>query len=322
MPQKLAEKVSVFGFGPALGVTTRANRSGLVVLAAHPYPHESQYGTPEARRVRSIAHDLKHADRVAVRIAAASLAPFVPSGATLVPIPGSRGSTRENLALAEAIARLSGARVEDGLDRVPSESQYARRKRGLAPIAASAMQVRWTGRAIRGPVFLVDNVVTTGATAEAAARALGGGALLVWADARETVTRDNSGTAYSNPLLWEHAKREAVRRLGGRHSARAMQLAGRLYREAGGGYRGPRTAPQRSMARWTSERWTTATGEKACRKTPRGVRCDRYLPAEAWERLSPQEADATRRVKLRSPRQYVANAPAAREAAREAKRRG
>lgn len=131
-----------------------------------------------------------------------------------------------------------------------------------------------------------------------------------------------AGTAYSNPLLWEHAKREAVRRLGGRHSARAMQLAGRLYREAGGGYRGPRTAPQRSMARWTSERWTTATGEKACRKTPRGVRCDRYLPAEAWERLSPQEADATRRVKLRSPRQYVANAPAAREAAREAKRRG
>ena len=129
--------------------------------------------------MRSIAHDLKHADRAAVRIAAASLAPFVPSGATLVPIPGSRGSTRENLALAEAIARLSGDRVEDGLDRVPGESQYARRKRGLAPIAASAMQVRWTGRAIRGPVFLVDNVVTTGATAEAAARALGGGALLV-----------------------------------------------------------------------------------------------------------------------------------------------
>ncbi len=130
------------------------------------------------------------------------------------------------------------------------------------------------------------------------------------------VTRDNSGTAYSDPLLWEHAKREAVRRLGGRHSARAMQLAGRLYRDAGGTYRGPRTAPQRSMARWTAERWTTATGEKACRKTPRGVRCD---PADAWEKLSPQEAEATRRVKLRSPRQYVANVPAAKEAARRAK---
>lgn len=135
-------------------------------------------------------------------------------------------------------------------------------------------------------------------------------------------TRENAGpSAYTDPLLWEHAKREAVRRLGGRHSARAMQLAGRLYREAGGGYRGPRTAAQRSMARWTEERWTTATGEKACRKTPRGVRCDRYLPAKAWETLSPQEVEATRRVKLRSPRQYVANAPAAKAAARKAKRR-
>ena len=42
-------------------------------------------------------------------------------------------------------------------------------------------------------------------------------------------------------------------------------------------------------------------------------------PAEAWEKLSPQEVAATRRVKLRSPRQYVANVPAAKEAARRAK---
>lgn len=134
-------------------------------------------------------------------------------------------------------------------------------------------------------------------------------------------TRENAGSAYTDPLMWEHAKREAVRRLGGRHSARAMQLAGRLYREAGGGYRGPRTAAQRSMARWTEERWTTATGEKACRQTPRGVRCDRYLPAKAWEELSPREIASTRRVKLGATRQYVANTPEAKAAARKAKRR-
>ncbi len=37
-----------------------------------------------------------------------------------------------------------------------------------------------------------------------------------------------SASPYSDPTLWELAKREAVRRLDGRHSARAMQLAGRL----------------------------------------------------------------------------------------------
>mgnify|MGYP006052830417 CR=1 FL=1 len=162
------------------------NRSPqLFVLAAHPYPPESAYGTPQADFVRSVAHDLKAAEPIAVRVAAASLAPLVPRGATIVPVPGSRGSTRENLALAEAVAKLAGARVSDGLERVPSESQYARRKRGLAPLRAEAMNVRWGGAPLRGVVVLVDNVVTTGATAEAARRAIGGDVVvLAWADAR------------------------------------------------------------------------------------------------------------------------------------------
>lgn len=157
----------------------------LFVLAAHPYPAESSYGTHQADFVRGVAHDLKAAEPIAVRVAAAALAPLVPRGATIVPVPGSRGSTRENLVLAEAVARLSGARVNDGLERVPSESQYVRRKRGLAPLRAESMNVRWSGTPLRGVVVLIDNVVTTGATAEAARRAIGGDAvLLAWADAR------------------------------------------------------------------------------------------------------------------------------------------
>jgi len=125
---------------------------------------------------------------------------------------------------------------------------------------------------------------------------------------------------YSDPALWERAKREAVRRLDGRHSARAMQLAGRLYREAGGGYTGPRTGTQKALARWTAEDWTTATGAKACRKTPAGIRCDRYLPREAWATLTPAQAQATRRVKRKAAGQYVPNEPAAMEAGRKARR--
>lgn len=134
-----------------------------------------------------------------------------------------------------------------------------------------------------------------------------------------TASKRNA-SPYSDPRLWELAKREAVRRLDGRHSARAMQLAGRLYREAGGGYTGPRTTAQRSLSRWTAEKWTTATGEKACRKTPAGIRCDRYLPSAAWEMLTPAQVKATRRVKQKSGAQYVPNEPAAKAAGRKARR--
>lgn len=126
---------------------------------------------------------------------------------------------------------------------------------------------------------------------------------------------------YSDPILWEYAKMEAVSRLGGRHSARAMQLAGRLYREAGGGYAGPKTSSQRALTKWTAEEWTTATGEKACRETRSGTRCDRYLPKAAWVMLSPREIAATRKAKLSSDQQYVGNTPRAKEAGRRARQK-
>jgi hypothetical protein len=84
---------------------------------------------------------------------------------------------------------------------------------------------------------------------------------------------------------------------------------------AGGRYQGPKTASQRSLSKWSSERWTTATGEKACK----GNRCDRYLPEKAWALLTPEQSSATRRKKLSSTNQYVPNTPEAR-AARKAAR--
>ena len=40
-----------------------------------------------------------------------------------------------------------------------------------------------------------------------------------------------------HPELWERCKRDAKARMGGKHSARAMQLATQLYKKRGGGYR-------------------------------------------------------------------------------------
>jgi len=125
----------------------------------------------------------------------------------------------------------------------------------------------------------------------------------------------------TRPDLWKRAKADAIEQLG-RHSARAMQLAGRLYREAGGGYCGTKTQAQRKMTKWTREDWRTAPGapEKACHRTPSGdLRCDRYLPAAAWARLTPAQRRATRDVKKSAKRQYVPNAPAAKRAGRKAR---
>ena len=126
----------------------------------------------------------------------------------------------------------------------------------------------------------------------------------------------------TKPELWEKSKKAAVAKMGGRHSARAMQEAGRLYRAAGGGYCGIKTGQQRRLTKWTKEDWTTATGKKACKKGPSGkyTVCDRYLPAKAWETLTPGQKRSTRQKKLKARRQYVPNAPSAKAAGRKARK--
>lgn len=127
----------------------------------------------------------------------------------------------------------------------------------------------------------------------------------------------------TNPALWERSKKKAIARLHGRFSARAMQLAARLYREAGGDYCGPKTTAQRSMTKWTREKWTTApeAGKVACKEVRGKVVCDRYLPASAWRSLTPAQRRATRAKKRAGRNQWVPNAPAAKRAGRLARRK-
>jgi hypothetical protein len=132
----------------------------------------------------------------------------------------------------------------------------------------------------------------------------------------------------NDPELWEASKADAraraCRRNGARcgtWDARMAQDAGRIYREAGGGYCGPRTARQRALKRWTAEDWTTASGRPACERVTRAGTCrGRYLPAAAWAELTPAERRATQRAKARGRGQFVPNAPAARAAGRKARK--
>lgn len=60
----------------------------------------------------------------------------------------------------------------------------------------------------------------------------------------------------SNPALWSRCKSEAKSRMGGKHSARAMQLAVKLYKQRGGGFKGKKpTARTNKMKKWTKQKW-------------------------------------------------------------------
>ena len=55
-----------------------------------------------------------------------------------------------------------------------------------------------------------------------------------------------------NPAKWAAAKRKALARVGGKHSARAMQLATKIYKESGGKYAGKKSSKNR-LAEWSKD---------------------------------------------------------------------
>lgn len=106
----------------------------------------------------------------------------------------------------------------------------------------------------------------------------------------------------TKPELWEKVKKEAVKKMGGLHSARAMQLAGKMYREKGGDYTGEKTKAQKDLTKWTKEDWRTKSGQ------PSLVTGERYLPAKAIKALSSAEYGATTRIKragMKEGKQFV-----------------
>ena len=106
----------------------------------------------------------------------------------------------------------------------------------------------------------------------------------------------------TKPELWEKVKKEAVKKMGGLHSARAMQLAGKMYREKGGEYLGEKTKAQKDLSKWTKEMWTTKSGKPSLETG------ERYLPAKAIKALSGAEYGATSRLKragMKEGKQFV-----------------
>jgi GNAT superfamily N-acetyltransferase len=83
-----------------------------------------------------------------------------------------------------------------------------------------------------------------------------------------------------DPAKWEAAKREAKAKMGGKHSARAMQLATQIYKKKGGTYSGKKPSPSNNkLKKWTKQDWQWSKGD-------RGV----YLPKRSASALNSSKA--------------------------------
>jgi hypothetical protein len=109
---------------------------------------------------------------------------------------------------------------------------------------------------------------------------------------------------YTKPKLRERIKREVMAgSKGGRSgewSARKAQIVAQRYEKAGGGYTGPKSRGQRSLAKWTKEEWGTKSGKPSVQ----GAKAtgERYLPKKARESLTKEEYARTSAKKRRDTR--------------------
>ena len=110
-----------------------------------------------------------------------------------------------------------------------------------------------------------------------------------------------SDTKYTKPALRKRivARIKAGSKGGkpGQWSARKAQLAAAAYKKAGGGYRGGKGKKQKSLSKWTKQKWRTKSGKKSSKTG------ERYLPEKAIKALTASEYAATTRAKRRGTKQ-------------------
>ena len=102
--------------------------------------------------------------------------------------------------------------------------------------------------------------------------------------------------AYTKPELRERIKNRVMAGSKGgkpgQWSARKAQLVALEYKKAGGGYSGSKTGKQKSLSKWTKEKWGTKSGKPSTQGSK--ATGERYLPKKAREALSASEYAATK----------------------------
>ena len=106
------------------------------------------------------------------------------------------------------------------------------------------------------------------------------------------IKRKKGGAATKrDPKKWAAAKAKAKRKMGGKHSARAMQHAVKYYKDAGGTYSGKKKKSTNKLSKWSKQKWRTKSGK------PSSKTGERYLPEKAIKSMSSKEYAATTRAK-------------------------
>lgn len=128
---------------------------------------------------------------------------------------------------------------------------------------------------------------------------------------------------YTNPELRERLKKEILMSNKGaaigQWSAIKSQLLALRYKAAGGGYKGKRTAAQKSLKQWTKQKWATKSGK---RSQDTG---ERYLPKAVIEKMSASAYAATSAAKAQGMdqgQQVVSQPTKARNALRKFLKKG
>ncbi len=101
-----------------------------------------------------------------------------------------------------------------------------------------------------------------------------------------------------DPQKWARAKARAKAKMGGKHSARAMQLAVKYYKQMGGRYGGSKSSSNK-LSKWSKQDWDyVSKGDKKKPKSKRG----RYLPKSVRTSLTDAQKRATNRKKKEASR--------------------
>jgi hypothetical protein len=139
---------------------------------------------------------------------------------------------------------------------------------------------------------------------------------------RPAARRRTDENTYTDPTLRERLKTE-IRTAAkggepGTWSARKSQLLTLAYQKSGGGYlqRHP-NSKQKSLHQWTGQDWGTSDDKPA----RRAGGTTRYLPAKAWDELTPAEKKATngkKKAGSKAGKATVANTAAAKQARKQA----
>ena len=122
-----------------------------------------------------IAKLIKTANEEAVLYAAQRMAKLVKPNAVLVPMPNHLGQSGEMLVLANAISEITGAPVVEALGGEERPSSYETKKKGKRLTAADLKMYQIAEIPEGKTPVVIDNVVSSGVTAQAARDVLGKG---------------------------------------------------------------------------------------------------------------------------------------------------